>query len=85
MKWISIFGILNDISQAIKVAFFPTLKELLQSPILFFQPFKVSRLFMSHVWNFFAAVTDEGGKPEKQKLIPSHANGVVLDIGAGKP
>lgn len=83
MKWNSIFGLLVDVRQAIKVAFFPTLKALLQSPLLIFEPHVLSKLFMSHVWNFFGAHVDEGGKPVKEKLITPHAYGVVLDIGAG--
>ncbi|KAG6908047.1 hypothetical protein DXG01_006409 [Tephrocybe rancida] len=38
---------------------------------------------MAHIWVAFAAGTDEGGRPVKEKLIPQNATGVVLDIGAG--
>jgi hypothetical protein len=67
-----------------KFAFLPTLKDLYHNPRLALHPSALSRVFMAHVWVVFGAGTDEGGRQVKLGLIPPHARGVVLDIGAGK-
>ncbi|KAG6329181.1 hypothetical protein ID866_9907 [Astraeus odoratus] len=77
------FGLLCDLSYAVRFAFLPTIKQIFFNPSLLFRPASLSHIFMSHVWIFFGPVVDENSGREKTKLITPHAFGVVLDIGAG--
>ncbi|KAK7062669.1 hypothetical protein VNI00_000157 [Paramarasmius palmivorus] len=38
---------------------------------------------MSHLWAAFADGADKTARPMKESVIPTHAQGVVLDLGAG--
>ncbi|KAJ3830006.1 S-adenosyl-L-methionine-dependent methyltransferase [Lentinula raphanica] len=79
MKLSAAFALFIDLRAAVRVAFWPTLKDVFHNPTLIFH---ISRTFMSHVWAAFAAPTDENGRAVKRGLLPN-ATGVVLDIGAG--
>jgi len=83
MKLRSAFGILIDLTYAVRVAFIPTVRGISREPSLLFHPVSISRLFMSHVWSFFGNVTNENSREIKNGLLPENAYGVVLDIGAG--
>ncbi|KAF7986732.1 hypothetical protein HWV62_20290 [Athelia sp. TMB] len=61
----------------------PTLMALWHSPPLIFDPAKVSKLFMAHLWTAFADPIDEGSRELKESLITANAYGIVLDLGAG--
>ncbi|KAG5718611.1 Methyltransferase-like protein 7B [Termitomyces sp. T112] len=83
MKFSAAFSLLSDLRSAFGVAIGPTLRDVIRQPVLIFRPTLLSRVFMSHVWAAFAAGTDEGSRPVKEKLLPENALGAVLDIGAG--
>ena len=79
------FALLQDLWEAVKIAFIPSVKDALRQPSLLLRPRDLTILFMAKVWEGgMAQATDEGGKPVKQNLITPHAYGVVLDLGAGK-
>jgi SAM-dependent methyltransferase len=83
MKLSAAFAIIFDLSLAIRAALPPTLAGIFHSPLLIFQPATLSRMFMAHVWVLFGNGVDTNARPEKERLIPGNAYGVVLDIGAG--
>ncbi|KAG6808784.1 hypothetical protein H0H92_002910 [Tricholoma furcatifolium] len=83
MKLSAAFSLFSDFKAALRVAFGPTVRDVVQLPSLIFRPSLLSRAFMAHVWVAFAAGTDEAGRPVKEQLIPKNAIGAVLDIGAG--
>lgn len=85
MKLSSAFSLLDHLWLAIQVALPPTILALWHGPSLMLSPSRISRLFMAHVWRTFGDFCDEGGRLMKEKLIPSNAYGVVLDLGAGQP
>ncbi|KAJ3937026.1 MAG: hypothetical protein NXY57DRAFT_909780 [Lentinula lateritia] len=80
MKLAAAFSLFDDLRAAVRVAFWPTLKDICHNPALIFH---ISRTFMAHVWSAFAAPTDENGRLVKQSLLLPNATGTVLDIGAG--
>ncbi|KAG6854477.1 hypothetical protein C0991_006079, partial [Blastosporella zonata] len=82
MRLSAAFGLFSDLRAALGVALGPTFSDVVHQPSLVFRPTSLSRVFMAHVWVAFAAGTDEGGRPVKEKLIPKNATGVILDIGA---
>ena len=84
MKLSSSLGLLIDLRYAIQSAFLPTLRTVWQNPTLILDPQGLSREFMSHVWAVYGSAVDEGGREVKQGLLPKNAQGVVLDVGAGK-
>lgn len=84
MKLSASLGLLSDLRAALGVATLPTLKAIYREPSLVIRPSALSRTFMAAVWAAFAAPTDEGARPTKLTLIPPHAKGAVLDIGAGR-
>ena len=52
--------------------------------MLLFSPQKLSSIFMANVWTVFGTGVDENFKAFKTELITPYAQGVVLDVGAGK-
>ena len=85
MKLRNAFSLLVDMTYAVRVALWPTLREITHAPGLLFRPVQLSRLFMSFVWTFFGNVVNENSRGVKSALITPNAYGVVLDIGAGRP
>ncbi|KAI0072621.1 hypothetical protein K474DRAFT_1650758 [Panus rudis PR-1116 ss-1] len=83
MKLLNVWNFLLDLKLAIKLAFLPTLKDVLRSPSLLFHPRGISRQFMSYVWNAYGDGVDTNSGPVKKSLITPYAKGVVLDLGAG--
>jgi hypothetical protein len=83
MKLRSAFSPLEDLTYAIRVAFVPTIREVIRAPLLLLHPSQLSRLFMHYVWGFFGNVINENLREIKGTLITPHAHGAVLDIGAG--
>ncbi|KAI0091319.1 hypothetical protein BDY19DRAFT_697482 [Irpex rosettiformis] len=83
MKLTNALSVLVDLSYAFRVAFLPTLRDILHAPLLVFRPVQLSRLFMAHVWVFIGNTTDECYSSVKSGLLPD-AHGVVLEIGAGR-
>ncbi|KAJ7504527.1 hypothetical protein B0H11DRAFT_1710183 [Mycena galericulata] len=83
MKLSASFGLISDLRAALSVATLPTLKAIFRQPSLIIRPTALSRIFMAAVWAAFAGPTDESARPSKLALIPPHATGAVLDIGAG--
>ncbi|KIL63665.1 hypothetical protein M378DRAFT_186925 [Amanita muscaria Koide BX008] len=71
---------LTDLYLSVLNALLPTIKSLINSPVLISQ---LSAVFMSHVWEALSNGVDQNGKPVKQHLITPHAQGTVLDLGAG--
>lgn len=84
MKLSNALGLVGQIRFTLSLALIPTLKAIFWRPILLFRPGEVSRIFMSHVWVPFGDGIDENEKEAKTALIAPHAEGVVLDIGAGE-
>ena len=86
MKLSAAFALVFDLFLACRFAFFPTLKAVVASPLHFLRhPHLILRKFMAHVWaGGFADGTDENARDVKEGLITPHAEGVVLDLGAGK-
>lgn len=84
MKLSAALSILTDLRLAVQIALPPTIRAILKSPSLIFQPSAVSRLFMDKLWLVVGPAADEGGSEVKQNLITPNAYGVVLDIGAGE-
>ncbi|KAH9946607.1 hypothetical protein B0H21DRAFT_693432 [Amylocystis lapponica] len=83
MKLSGSFGLLTDLRYALQVALWPTTIAVLHAPTLLFRPLALSQLFMSHVWTIFGDGLDGVTRPEKERLIPANAQGIVLDVGAG--
>ncbi|KAH8085476.1 S-adenosyl-L-methionine-dependent methyltransferase [Cristinia sonorae] len=83
MKLSKAFGPLTDLRYAFQAAFVPTLCDIAQTPSMLLSPVSISRRFMAYVWGLFGNGTDEAARAVKVGLIPSHAYGIVLDIGAG--
>ncbi|KAF9442468.1 hypothetical protein P691DRAFT_789408 [Macrolepiota fuliginosa MF-IS2] len=83
MKLSPTLNLFNQLFMAFQIAFWPTLISIWRSPLLLFQPQKLSQTYMAHVWLNFGNGADEGGRPTKERLITPHATGVVLDLGAG--
>ncbi|KAJ3742139.1 S-adenosyl-L-methionine-dependent methyltransferase [Lentinula detonsa] len=80
MKLAAAFALFSDLHAAVRVAFWPTLKDVYHNPALILH---VSRTFMTHVWTAFSAPADENGRPVKRALLQPNATGTVLDLGAG--
>lgn len=76
--------LLNDLGHAFSIAIMPTLREITRAPFLLLHPIELSRVFMQHVWTFYGKAINENCREIKNALIPENAQGVVLDIGAGK-
>ncbi|KAH6899514.1 S-adenosyl-L-methionine-dependent methyltransferase [Coprinopsis sp. MPI-PUGE-AT-0042] len=84
MKLSNACTLLQDLWEAMKIAFFPSLQQVLGQPSLVLRPRALAQTFMAKVWEGgMAQATDEGGKAVKQGLITPNAHGVVLDVGAG--
>lgn len=85
MKLSNACALLQDLWEAMKIAFIPSLKQVLLQPGLLLRPRNMAQIFMAKVWEGgMAEATDEGGKAVKERLITPNAYGVVLDLGAGK-
>ena len=83
MKLSKAFSLLTDLWLALQAAFLPTLRDIMNTPALLLSPSLLSQRFMAYVWDLFGNGTDEAGRAVKVGLIPPHAYGVVLDLGAG--
>ena len=79
-----LLGFFLDLHRALSIGFLPTLKEVMARPSLLLKPREVSRIYMSFVWEEYGPGLDMNSKAIKETLITTHANGVVLDIGAGE-
>lgn len=84
MKISNILTIITELRISIQRAFRPTLLAVLKSPTLIFHPRELSREFFYHVWKVCAPGTNPDGDPLRSGLISPYAQGLVLDIGAGK-
>lgn len=83
MKLSKIFSILTDLRLSIIATLKPTLKEILNSPLLLFHPRELSKIIFYNVWITYGHAANEGGRAIKEVLITTNARGVVLDLGAG--
>ncbi|KAF8583394.1 hypothetical protein K439DRAFT_1634449 [Ramaria rubella] len=83
MKLSEAFSILIDLTYALKLAFLPTLIEIVKSPRLLFSPHNLSHLFFHNVWTLFGNGANQASYSVKTELISPNAHGVVLDLGAG--
>lgn len=83
MRFSKAFGLLTDLRYAIQAALIPTLQDIANTPSLLLSPSLISQRFMAYAWTLFGNGTDDAARMVKVGLIPPHAYGVVLDIGAG--
>ncbi|KAH9939645.1 uncharacterized protein BXZ73DRAFT_88877 [Epithele typhae] len=73
----------SQLAMACQIAFLPTLRAVLQNPLLLLRPREIGRIFFTHVWAQMGPGSDENTRDIKQGLITANASGVVVDIGAG--
>ncbi|KAF7289359.1 hypothetical protein MIND_01398200 [Mycena indigotica] len=78
-----VFDLFDDMRAALQLSVPTIARALLRSPSLLFHPAALSRIGMAAVWVAFGEGGDENSRKMKIELITPHAEGVVLDLGAG--
>jgi hypothetical protein len=85
MRLTAACSLLIDIFYVVRSALPATLYAACRSPSILLRPKDLSRIFMANVWVSFADSVDQCGRAVKHALIHEHAQGIVLDLGAGEP
>ncbi|HEV7737761.1 MAG TPA: hypothetical protein VGO47_10375 [Chlamydiales bacterium] len=83
MKLSKAFSLIEDLRLSLMAAIAPAIAAVIQSPLLIFKPHALMRLIFFQVWCKYGGCADQAGSEVKKDLITPHAQGIVLDIGAG--